>query len=217
MKKTTLLTTVLALVLIAPAAVLARDDKDAAASGPWIHVEVREANADQAIVNVNVPFALADAALESFNDQIGTHIQFGRHGHREHVESGEHAEGVSPGDSLGHPELSVADLRRMWKAMRDAGEAEFVTVKEGDESVRIRREGDLVRVDVDGKKDGEKVRIRVPVTVLDALLSGEGDELNVRAAVNELKTMKNGEVVRVEDGGDLVRVWIDQDSGSGCS
>ncbi len=207
MRKTTLLTAVLALVLIAPAAGFA-GEKDKGAREPWIHVEVREAGADEAVVNVNVPFSLADAALESFNDQIGTHISFDRHAH------GEHSETVAGGDSTGRPDLSVADLRRMWKEMRDAGEAEFVTVKDREESVRISREGDLVLVNVDGKGDGEKVRIRVPVTVMDALLSGEGDQLNVRAAVNALRDMRKGEVVRVEDGGDLVRVWIDEDSGS---
>ncbi len=212
--KKTLLIAVLALVLLAPAATLA-GPKDKDAPEAWIHVEVREAGGDKATVNVNVPFSLADAALESMGDDIGTHIRLGSHGrHGRAVEVD--GEGVTSDSD--HPELSIADLRRMWKAMRDAGEADYVTVTSNEENVHIWREGDLVRVDVDSRAEGkgEKVRIRVPVGVMDALLSGEGDQLDVRAAVNSLKGMKSGEVVRVEEeGGDQVRIWIDDSPEAG--
>ncbi len=214
MKKIILLTG-LAIVLLGPAAALAAGGKDQGGREPWIHVEVREAGGDRAAVNVNVPFALADAALESMGDEIGTHIRLGSHGRHGHAVEVD-GEGVTRDSD--HPELSIADLRRMWKSMRDAGEADYVTVTSNEENVHIWREGDLVRVDVDSRAEGkgEKVRIQVPVGVMDALLSGEGDQLDVRAAVNGLKGMKSGEVVRVEEeGGDSVRIWIDDSPEAG--
>jgi hypothetical protein len=219
MKKILLITGLVA-VLLSPAMSLAAP-KETGGREPWIHVEVREAGGDRASVNVNVPFALADAALASLGDDIGSNITFGRH-HGRHVHAGDDAE--DSGDRVetergdDNPDLSIADLRRMWKAMRDSGEADYVTVKDDQEKVHIWREGDLVRVDVEdrsGDDHGEKVQVRVPVGVMDALLSGEGEQLDVRAAVNGLKGLKGGEIVRVEGGGDFVRVWIDDNPDSG--
>lgn len=217
MKKAVLITG-LALVLLAPAVSLAQP-KDSGGRDAWIHVEVREGGGDKATVNVNVPFALADVALAAMGDDIGSHVKFGGH-HSRHVRSDAEDEGDSVDNERGddHPDLTVADMRAMWKAMRDSGEADYVTVKDEKEKVHIWREGDLVRVEVedrDGRDRGEKVQIRVPVGVMDALLSGEGDQLDVRAAVNGLKGMKDGELVRVEGGGDFVRVWIDDNPGNG--
>jgi hypothetical protein len=219
--KKTLLITGLALALLAPAVSLAAA-KEAGGREPWIHVEVREGGGDRATVNVNVPFALADAALASLGDDIGSHITFGHHNGR-HAHAGDAAEkgeGESvEGEHGGEgPSISIADLRRMWKAMRDSGEADYVTVKDDNEKVHIWREGDLVRVDVEdrtGEDQGERVQIRVPVGVMDALLSGDGDQLDVRAAVDGLKDLKDGEIVRVEGGGDFVRVWIDDSPDNG--
>jgi hypothetical protein len=67
----------------------------------------------------------------------------------------------------------------------------------------------LVRVtDRDGNGDNE-VRVEIPVPVVDALLSGDGDTLNIRAAVDEL-SMLRGELVRVIESDNNIRVWIDE-------
>ena len=58
--------------------------------------------------------------------------------------------------------------------------------------------------------DGDKqVRIEVPVTLVDALLSGEGDRLDLQAALAEL-TEERGDIITVRDGETRVRVWIDE-------
>ena len=71
-----------------------------------------------------------------------------------------------------------------------------------------------IRIDVDDRAagDGETVRIRVPIRVVDALFSGEGDELNLRDALEELKD-ERGEIVHVEGPDEDVRIWIDERSG----
>ena len=45
--------------------------------------------------------------------------------------------------------------------------------------------------------------------VVDALLSGEGDALNIRAAIDQLSTLR-GEMVRVIESDNNIRVWIDE-------
>lgn len=193
MKKTILLTLALLGVVLLPAAGLA-EKKAAASDEPWIHIEVKERDGDDAAINVNLPLALAEAALAAVSDDVTAHM------HLDHR----------------HGDLSVSDLRRMWNAMEDAGDAEFVTVEDGGETVRIYREGEFVFVKVDEKAGEENVQIRMPVKVMDALLSGEGEQLDLQAAMASLTSLggSSGELVRVEDGGDVVRIWIDKDSGS---
>ena len=97
----------------------------------------------------------------------------------------------------------------MWRELKSAGDAEFVTVEGKDENVKIYRKGDRVFVDVDDHSEDQTVRIEMPVTVVDALLGGEDDRLDLRAAVAQLKDLGTGDIVRVEGGDEHVRIWID--------
>jgi len=84
-----------------------------------------------------------------------------------------------------------------WGVGAAVGDAELVSVESEDENVKVRRKGDLVEVLVDqkpragkdGKQDkgGEQVHVEIPVSLVDALLSGEGDEANIEAAIGELE------------------------------
>ena len=75
--------------------------------------------------------------------------------------------------------------------------------------MRVVREGELIRVRVEdnGGETPEQVRVDIPIEVVDALLSGEGEELNLRAAVQQLRN-RRGDIVNVDDGSSKVRVWI---------
>ncbi|MHB8079504.1 MAG: hypothetical protein ACYDIE_09630 [Candidatus Krumholzibacteriia bacterium] len=187
MKKAHLFLAAAAVALLAPAAVLAEKTTEAQ-NGPFIHVEVREAGGEEGSVNLNLPLALAQAALAAMQENVDLKARA----------------------ELGHGDLKVSDLRKMWRAMRDAGDTEFVTVQDAGETVRIYREGEMVFVKVNEGDAKDKVRIRVPVTVMDALLSGEGEQLDLEAAVNQLSSMGKGELVNIEEeAGDSVRIWID--------
>ena len=72
--------------------------------------------------------------------------------------------------------------------LTEVGDTEFVTVDGEDESVRIARVGDQITVQVEdrGEEGAETVDIQLPIVVVDALLAGDGDTLNVRAAVERL-------------------------------
>ena len=49
----------------------------------------------------------------------------------------------------------------------------------------------------------------MPTAVVDALFEGDGDTLNVRGALALLQT-RRGDIVRVNDKDNTVRVWIDE-------
>ena len=111
---------------------------------------------------------------------------------------------------LAGDEVNVGAMRDLWRAIAGVGEAEFVAVDGEDETVRIARTGDQINVQVEEcEEDGaETVDIRIPVAVVDALLSGDGETLNVHAAAAQLGELR-GDIVRVNGGEHQVRVWID--------
>ena len=54
--------------------------------------------------------------------------------------------------------------------------------------------------------------VRVPKQFVDALLSGQGDELNISAAIGVIQTIGAQELVNITDDDTVVRVWIDASS-----
>ena len=163
----------------------------------WLHVRVEEAK-QASKVAVNLPMAVVEAVLKASPEMIEKHGK------------------IHLGD---HHGVKMADLRTAWKALAAVGDAELVTVESEDENVKVMRKGDLVQVFVDRKatpgkdgkasKGGEEVRVEVPVSLVDAFLSGEGEEGNIQAAVAELQK-RRGDIVRVKDDDTHVRVWIDE-------
>ena len=161
------------------------------AQTPWIHVEVDENEADDSHVKVNLPLSLVQIALEAAPDKI---VDDGRL-HLHNLDN----------------DLDVEDLRRMWQELRSAPDSELVSVedKDGRGRVSVRRQGDQILVEADDDDDKGAVRVQVPVNAVDALFSDEGQELNLKGAIEELKTLR-GDIVRVDDGDTKVRIWIDE-------
>ena len=205
------------------AALLAPAVAGAQTSNAWLHIRVEEAQ-KASKVHVNLPMSVVEVALKATPGIIEEHGKL----------------------NLGeHHGMKLADCRRMWKQLAAVGDAEFVTVESEDENVRVQRKGDVVIVYVDNKhgahktaaKAGaaadkpkaeaekadtktaqgpEEVRVEVPVSLVDALLSGEGDEVNIQAAVAELQK-RRGDIVRVHDSDSNVRIWIDEQNTQSAS
>ena len=195
---------------------------------PWIHLDMtgeRGAN-----MNLNLPLAAIEAALamapEAVVDGDGQ-LQLG-----------------------GDRQIPVTAIRTAWSQLRDVGDVEIANIRDGAQSIRVAREGDIILVDVTGTDDGDDageggadqedaghdgdaerdgdddndhdggdrrrgrrdigdVQVRVPVSVVDALLSGSGETLDVRAAIQELASLR-GEMVQVDHPDGRIRVWIDE-------
>ena len=157
-----------------------------AQTSSWLHIQVTDRGEEGSKVNVNLPLSLAKVALgmapKKFTDKAV--------------------------EKLNEHDISITDIRTLWAELKNAGDAEFVTVEEADETVRVAREGDWLRVRVDKNgEDGEHVKVDIPIAVVDALLSGDGESFNLLAAITELEG-STGDIVRVEDGEQTVRVWI---------
>jgi hypothetical protein len=173
-----------ALMLTTPA-----QSQSPAASRAWLHVRVEEPS-HQSKVSVNLPISVVDAALQAAPEKFMSdgHIHLGR---------------------MGNKDLSVSDLRRAWNEIKATGDAEFATVEDDDQTVRVARAGNVMLVRVEKLNGKESVRVEVPIEVVDALFSGQGEELNLRAGFAELQK-RRGDIVRVKDDNSTVRIWIDE-------
>jgi hypothetical protein len=149
----------------------------------WLHVRVLDGE-DK--VSVNLPVDLVATVLGSIEDEHFRHgaIQFD--------------------DMDVDRELLTAILA----AAVESKDGEFVRIEEGDEAVvSVHKKKDTLFIDIE--EDHEKVKVQVPLTVVRAMLKGEGDVLDIAAALEALGAGKGNTLVTVDDGDATVRVWVD--------
>ena len=171
----------LALLVASLAGPLAAQKKD-----PWFHVEVKENKTEPEYVKVNLPMSMVDVALNVVKDKKFNKGHF----------------------KLPTDDVSVADMRKIWSELKKAGNAEFVTVQQKNETVHVAKEGNYILVKItEGKKP--KVDLKVPVGVVDALLAGSGEELDIKGALMAMQKQNAGEILTVNDNETQVRIWID--------
>lgn len=179
---------------LALAALLVLPAGSASADGDlWLHVRVDSDRGEK--VSVNLPLSLVEKAVAMIPDE---------HFH--------HGELVLDDIHWGHGHhLSVAELRDLWNELQASPDMTFVTLESADETVRVSKSGGYLLVDAEESGD-TSAEVRIPVSVVDALLSGEGEELDIRAAVEALARHGEGELVTVSEDDERVRVWIDGSS-----
>src|SRR3990167_1623325 len=82
------------------------------------------------------------------------------------------------------------DLRAVLEAVRTLEDGEFVTVESQEETVRVSKEGRFLLARIHERGDqGEQVAVKVPLALIDALLSGEKDEIGRASAIRALNEL----------------------------
>ncbi len=175
-------------VLLAAATLVIAAGAAQADSDLWLHVKVDGADGEK--VSVNLPLSLIEMAIPMIPD--------------EHFNDGEFVLGGHNG--FGH-EITVSQLRDLWNELKSVPDMTFVTVEDGDESVTVSKSNGYLQVHAD--EGDERVEVRIPESVVDALLSGSGESLDIRAAITALAEHGEGELVTVNGDNEQVRVWID--------
>ncbi|MBK8229559.1 MAG: hypothetical protein IPK72_03030 [Candidatus Eisenbacteria bacterium] len=162
----------------------------------WFHLAV-SSPADEEQVNINLPLSMAEKMLPMMSDR---HFEDGR-----------------LNLDLNGRKMTVEDLRELWAEAKKAPEGEFITVKDKKDEVRIQRAGDYMLIEAEETDDTDKVsevEIKIPVRVVDALLKGSGESLDLAAGIAALREHGPGELVSVIDGDETVRIWIDEKNAS---
>ncbi len=172
----------------------------AAQSDQWIHVRVVSSDPKGETVSINLPMSFAEKVIPTI---CADKMRNGR------VKVDEHVNDV--------------DLRALFEAIRTTPDNEFVTVKSRDEDVRVAKSGGNLLIKVHDKhpnkkgekpEAGENVEVKVPLVVVQALLSGNKDELDIAAGIRALSALGNVELVNVNDHEETVRVWTETRSSS---
>ena len=189
-------------ISLSPTALLAQTSTTKA--DQWIHVRVESKDAKGEVVRVNVPIEMAEKVLPAINkDRL--------HNGKVRIDAA-HMEDV--------------DLRALLDAVRTSKDGEYVTVQSNENDVRVAKNNGYLYIHVTDKsgaknssgKDSnakstagkeEKVEIKVPMKVVDALFSAGKDELDILAALRALSANGDTELVSVKDSENTVRVWID--------
>ena len=162
----------------------------AAETQQWLHVRVVEGPDQEDNIAVNLPLNLIEMILAN-------------------IESDEISEGVIHLDDM---DFDIAMARAVLKAVVDSDDGEFMTVESSDrfdvESIKVLKKDDELKVLIE--EDGEQVDVRMPISVLKALVQGDdADELDILGALNEMARQGDSTLVTVDDGESKVRVWID--------
>jgi hypothetical protein len=167
-------------------------------SEQWIHVRVESKQTGGETVRVNVPVEMAAKVLPAIHNG---NLKDGR----VHIDNAH---------------MQDVDIRALLDAVRTAKDGEYVTVQSNENTVRVAKSGGYLFVNVTDKEHGKKnakgegaeeskVEVKVPIKVVDALLSAGNDELDVVAALHALSAHGDVELVTVKDNQNVVRVWID--------
>lgn len=107
-------------------------------------------------------------------------------------------------------ELSVAEMREIWSELQRKPDATFITVDDVESKVRVAKKGGYLHIQASERRGPrEDVEIKIPVRVVNALLSGNGEEFDIAAAIDALADEGEGELVTVNGDNETVRIWID--------
>ena len=178
----------------------------AATTDRWLHIRVEERDGRGERVKVNLPLSMLGKVAGAIDvEEIDGHsFRGGR---------------VRISDT----HIDHGDLRAMWNAVKEADDMEFVNIESTEENVSVAKDQGYLLVRVrpgqddgdddealdDDRRRGERVDIKVPLAVVDALLSAGEKELDLQAALMALAESGEGVLVVVEDGRSSVRIWID--------
>jgi hypothetical protein len=180
----------IALLLMSAAAAEAKTDL-------WLHIKVHDGH-DDSRVSVNLPLSVVEAAAPLIPEEART------------------AESLR----IDGRDLSVQDLRRIWREVQRMPDATYITVEETRGKVRVARSGgylliqeaDRERPEGGSGSHGKSVEARIPAAVVDALLQGSGDRFDLAGAIAALARNGEGELVTVNGDHETVRMWVDGDA-----
>jgi hypothetical protein len=155
----------------------------------WLHVRVVSSNSKGETVRINVPLELAEKVLPAIDhDRL----------HNGKVR-------ISCMDCDG------VDVRTIFEAVRNSKDGEFVTVQSNDADISVMKKDGQLHVHVHDKKRSKdaQIEVKVPMKVVEALLSGSKDELDIVAGLHALAGQSDVELVSVKDDENTIRVWLD--------
>lgn len=153
------------------------------AADRWLHMRVDDADGTR--VSINLPFSIVEKAAP-----------------------------LIPVDAMRHPHMRCngesIDSAAFRNAVRQTATTGTASYDEDGHHVVITRANGSISIlanDIDG---GDTVRVRLPASIVDPLVSGRGEEIDLRAAVIALVQQGAGDLMVADTDDTTVHVWIDE-------
>ena len=156
---------------------------------PWLHVQVEEDATDGKGMTLRLPLPAVVALITMVPNTTITNGQLELNREQQEI---------------------VTVLRDLLKQLERAEGSKFLTSRHEDGTVRVERQDQHYKVDIHGQ--GVSAQATISVVLVQALLSGETETLNIDAGVNVLRKLR-GEVIRVDESNRHIRVRIDESTG----
>jgi hypothetical protein len=150
----------------------------------WIHIRIDD-NDGRGRIDIQVPVGMVSGLLPALETRVPA--------------GGLHVDGK---------DVDLDELRGYWAAVRGAKDGDYVTVRDRDAHVRIAKISGNLLVDVDERSGGGRVRLKIPMPLVDAVLAG-GDTVDLQALGKALEKAPSGDLLTVDDDDSHVRIWID--------
>ena len=167
----------------------------ASAEDLYLHVKVHDAKEDSH-VNINLPLSVVEKSSAFIPSDARKSGKI----------------------RIDDEDVSVAELREMWAELLKHPDATWISVDEPDSKVRVSKRGNYLHILANDRKGdnghSENVEIKIPTSVVAAMLSTSGDELDIAAAIRALAREGEGELVTVTGDDETVRIWVDAKSES---
>jgi len=158
------------------------------AESAWLHINV---NDDEDQININLPIVLAETAVKI-------------------IDLSDKPMNIKVDDD----EITVPEMREIWEVLKSEGSFTLASIRSGKDGA-----GDNIDVAFENNRlvikgtteDAEKIDINISGDLIDALLSGEEDRLDLEACIEQLKLkgVDSGYVHVSEKDGSLVKLWVD--------
>jgi hypothetical protein len=151
---------------------------------PWLHIQIEDQEDENS--EINLPIALLEVMLSMRPEQVVSdgQIKIGK----------EHS-------------ISIRLLREMWQKTLNANNAETITSQEINRVVTITKSNELIEIWIE-ETDGT-VQASFPTVLINALLSGESENLAIAPAIAALKNLR-GDIINIRENNRKIRVWIDE-------
>jgi hypothetical protein len=105
--------------------------------------------------------------------------------------------------------VDASEVRTIVQELKDKPDGTDVTRDHEDETLRLRKDGDVVTLEVRKKNRPEEVvTMRLPWRIVDALATGDRD-LDVNGLVSELRDARRGDLLEVTAPDAHVRIWVE--------
>jgi hypothetical protein len=105
-------------------------------------------------------------------------------------------------------DIDSEDLKKIWEELKAANDGQTVKHEHGDDVATFKKEGDMIVLECQGRREDDHVTVRFPSRLIEAAVR-DGKDFDVDSVLSELRDAKVGDLVDVKAPDAHIKVWIE--------